>query len=164
MTWNPIPTFLCVEKLRTTPACIRLDDSAARPDDPQFSIKPQDFFAKHRYVDSHPDVLIHKASIVIQIQTSRRQSVQTCEHHIWKLCASDQPFRRPSSRFGHAKPLYRNYCSERLTVRTRLSNREDLQRNFWNFGRTFVCPDGLWLPSGRRLVLSSQTLIWTLSL
>jgi len=94
-------------------------------------------------VDSHRDVLIHKASIVIQIQTSRRQSVQTCEHHIWKLCASDQPFRRPSSRFGHAKPLYRNYCSERLTVRTRLSNREDLQRNFWNFGRTFVCPDGL---------------------
>jgi hypothetical protein len=30
-----------------------------------------------------------------------------------------------------------------LTVRTRLSNRKDLQRNFWNFSRTVVRPDGL---------------------
>jgi hypothetical protein len=30
-----------------------------------------------------------------------------------------------------------------LTVRTLLSNRKDLQRNFWNFSPTFVRPDGL---------------------
>jgi hypothetical protein len=47
--WIPVWTFLCVEKLRTAPSCIRLDDSAARPDDPQCSIKPQDFFPKQRY-------------------------------------------------------------------------------------------------------------------
>jgi hypothetical protein len=42
--WIPFWTFLCVEKLRTAPACIRPDDSAARPNDPQCSIKLQDFF------------------------------------------------------------------------------------------------------------------------
>jgi hypothetical protein len=48
-TWIPVRTFLYVEKLRTAPACICPDDSAARPDDPQCSIKSQDFFLKHRY-------------------------------------------------------------------------------------------------------------------
>jgi len=32
-----VRTFLCVKKLRTAPACIRLDVSAARPDDTQCS-------------------------------------------------------------------------------------------------------------------------------
>jgi hypothetical protein len=48
-TWIPVRTFLCVEKLRNAPACIRPDDSVARSDDSQCSIKPQDFFPKHRY-------------------------------------------------------------------------------------------------------------------
>jgi len=43
-TWIPVWTFLCVEKLRTASTCILLDDSAARPEDPQCSIKLQDFF------------------------------------------------------------------------------------------------------------------------
>jgi hypothetical protein len=47
--WIPVRTLLCVEKLRTAPAFICLDDSAARPDDSQCSIKLQDFFRKHRY-------------------------------------------------------------------------------------------------------------------
>jgi hypothetical protein len=44
MTWIPVQTFLCVEKLQPASACIRLDDSAARSDDPQCSNKLQDFF------------------------------------------------------------------------------------------------------------------------
>jgi hypothetical protein len=35
--WIPVRTFLYVEKLRTTPACIRLDVSTARSNDPQCS-------------------------------------------------------------------------------------------------------------------------------
>jgi hypothetical protein len=42
--WILVRTFLCVEKLRTAPACIRPDDSAARSDDPKCSIKLQGFF------------------------------------------------------------------------------------------------------------------------
>jgi hypothetical protein len=45
-TWIPVWTFLCVAKLRTAPACIRPDVSATRPDDPQCSIKLQNFFPK----------------------------------------------------------------------------------------------------------------------
>jgi len=33
MTWIPVRTFLCVEKLRIAPACIRPDVSATRPED-----------------------------------------------------------------------------------------------------------------------------------
>jgi hypothetical protein len=46
MTWIPVLTFLFVEKLRAAPACIRPDISAARPNDPQCSIKPYIFFPK----------------------------------------------------------------------------------------------------------------------
>jgi hypothetical protein len=38
-TWIPVRTFLCVEKLRTAPACICPDVSAAHPDDTQCSTK-----------------------------------------------------------------------------------------------------------------------------
>jgi hypothetical protein len=81
-TWIPVRTFLYVKKLRTAPACIRPDDLVARPDDPQCSIKLQDFLPNTDMgrllqpddVDSRPDTLIHKASIAIQIQTSGSQS------------------------------------------------------------------------------------------
>jgi hypothetical protein len=50
-------------------------------------------------------------------------------------------------------------CSGRATVQTigyhrpdAAHFRKDFQRNFWNFSRTVVCPDGLWLQSRRRLV------------
>jgi hypothetical protein len=65
----PVRTFLCVEKLRTAPTCIG-------PNDPQCSIKLQDFFPntdiedscnRPEEVDSRPDALIHKARIAIQI-------------------------------------------------------------------------------------------------
>jgi hypothetical protein len=83
-TWIPVRTFLCVEKLQTAPACIRPDYSAARPDDTQCSTKALGFPSKTQKwedccnrpddVDSRPDVLIHKVSIAIQIQTFGRQS------------------------------------------------------------------------------------------
>jgi len=53
--------------------------------------------------------------------------VRTGEASIWKLRAADV---RLSGR----------QC---LTVRTRLSNRRDFLRNFWNFGRTVVLSDSL---------------------
>jgi hypothetical protein len=53
--------------------------------------------------------------------------VRTLGASIWKLLAADV---RPSGR----------QC---LTIRTRLSNMKDLQRNFQNFGRTVVCPNGI---------------------
>jgi hypothetical protein len=81
---SSVRTFPCVEKLRTVPAYIRPDVSAARPDDPQRSTKALGFLSKTSIwedrcnrpddVDSRPDALIHKASIAIQIQTSGRQS------------------------------------------------------------------------------------------
>jgi hypothetical protein len=43
-TWISVQTFLCIEKLRTAPACICLDDSVARPDHSQCSNKLQIFF------------------------------------------------------------------------------------------------------------------------
>jgi hypothetical protein len=45
-TWIPIRTFLCVEKLRTAPACIHPNNSASRSDDSQCSTKLQIFFPK----------------------------------------------------------------------------------------------------------------------
>jgi hypothetical protein len=53
--------------------------------------------------------------------------VRTREAFIRKLLVADV---RPSGR-------------QSLTVRTRLSSKKDLQRNFWNFGRTVVRSDGL---------------------
>jgi hypothetical protein len=77
MTWIPIGTFLCVEKLRTARTCIRPDVSAARLDDPQCLTKASRFLSKTQIWEdrcNRPDALIHKASITIQIQTSRLQS------------------------------------------------------------------------------------------
>jgi hypothetical protein len=81
-TWIPVWTFLCVEKLQTAPACICPDVLAAHPDDSQCSTKASGFLFKTQIwedrcnrtddVDFHLDVLIHKASITIQIQTSGR--------------------------------------------------------------------------------------------
>jgi hypothetical protein len=42
-------TFPCVEKFRNALACIRLDVSAARPNNTQCSTKLQDLFPKHSY-------------------------------------------------------------------------------------------------------------------
>jgi len=64
-------------------ACIRLDVSAARPDDVQWSINfrfpfqvqiREDWCNRPDDVDSSPDELIHKARIAIQIQPSGPKS------------------------------------------------------------------------------------------
>jgi hypothetical protein len=182
-TWIPVRTFLCVEKLRTVLAYIRPDDSAARPDDPQCSIKLQDFFPKHRYgkiaatvrmtwisVRAHssirqvsqfksrrpeashhgPDRRVSNMKIACITSTFRTTilPIQTRKASVWKLLAANV---RPSGRQGD-------------TIWTRFSNRKDIQQNFQSFDRTVVCPNGLWPPSGRHPVLSSQMLIWTVSL
>jgi hypothetical protein len=74
-----VRTFHYVEKFRTASACIRPDVSTALPDDSQcstsFRISFQSTVMGRSLQPSKrrgfpPDALIHKASIVIQIQTS----------------------------------------------------------------------------------------------
>jgi hypothetical protein len=101
-------------------------------------------------MDSHPDALIHKASIVIQIQTSGCQSAWSgracirygnCVHQISRL--DDHP---PGP---DARSLYMEItCSERATVRTTGHHRPDAtlkqERSsakfleFWSYS----CPSG----------------------
>jgi hypothetical protein len=78
-----VQPFLCVEKLRTAPACIRPNVLAAHPNTTQCSIS-YGFLSKTQIwedscnrpddVDSRPDALIHKASRAFKIKTSKRQS------------------------------------------------------------------------------------------
>jgi len=148
-TWIPVRTFLYVEKLRTAPTCIRQYDLAILPDHPQCLIKPQDFFPKHRYgkiaatvrmtwipvrmrssirqvsqfKSRRPDAIQHGpdarasnmeiACIRLAVWTTILP-VRTREASIWKLLVANV---RPSERQG-------------IIVRTRLSNRKDLQGNF----------------------------------
>jgi len=147
-TWIPVRTFLYVEKLRTAPACIRSDNS-------QCSIKLQDFFPKHRdgkiattvrtssyirqvsqFKSRRPDASQHGLDARVSnmeiacIRSTVRTTillVRTGEASIWKFFAVNV---RPSGRQGN-------------TVRTRLSNRKDFQRNFQNFGRIVVHLKGL---------------------
>jgi hypothetical protein len=172
-------------------------------------------------VDSHPDALIHKASIAIQIQTSGRRSSWSGrftslsgrlsvfdklqdffpKHSYGKIDANVRTmwipirmhsFIRQVSQFKSRRPddgphgpdVFASYMeiacikstvrmiiplvrtreafirkllaadvrpSERqyLTVRTQLSNRKDLERNFQNFGCTVVHPDGAQLYQAR---------------
>jgi hypothetical protein len=154
-TWIPVQTFLCVGKLRTAPACICPNDSAARPDYSQCLIKLQDFFPKPRYGKivatiwtrssirrvsqfksrrsdaSHhgPNTRVSNMEIVCIRSTVRTTIllVLKCEASIWKLLAVNvQPFGRQGN-----------------IVKTRLSNRKDFQRNFQNFDRIVVRSNSL---------------------
>jgi hypothetical protein len=119
----------------------------------------EDWFNCPDDVNSHPDALIHKASIAIQIQPSGRQSAWSgracirygnCVHQI------SRPDDHPPG--PDARSLYMEItCSGCETVRTWLSNRKDLQRNFWNFGHTVIRPDDLWPPFGWCSYLSWQS-------
>jgi len=73
-TWIPVSTFLYDEKLQTAPSCIFSDDSAARLDDPQCSIKPQDFFPKHRY--GKIPATVRTTWIPVRMRSSIRQVSQ----------------------------------------------------------------------------------------
>jgi hypothetical protein len=112
-TWIPVWTFLCVKKLRTAPTCLRRDDSAARPDDPQCLIKPHDFFPKHRYGKIHDTVRttwipVRTCSSIRQVSQFKSRHPDSSQHGP-DVRASDQPSGRPSSRSKRAKPLYGNY-------------------------------------------------------
>jgi hypothetical protein len=99
------------------------------------------------HVDSHPDALIHKASIAIQIRTSGRQSAWfgrtcirygNCMHQIDRLDAHP-----PGS---DARSLFMEItCSGRATVRTTVPHRPDaalkqerFSAKFWSYS----CPSG----------------------
>jgi hypothetical protein len=99
-------------------------------------------------VDSHPIKLIHKASIAIQIQTSRHQSSWSgracikygnCVHHINH--SDDHP---PSP---DARSLYMEItCSKRATVQTTGQQRQDAALKQERFSakfskfRSYSCP------------------------
>jgi hypothetical protein len=138
-TWVPFWTFLCVEKLQTAPACILPEDSA-RLDDPlclwipvrtRLSIRQVSQFKSRRPDASHhgPEARVSNMEIACIRSTVRTTIllVQMRKAFIWKLLAANV---QPSRRQGN-------------TVQTRLSKMKDFQRNFQNFGRTFVCPNGL---------------------
>jgi hypothetical protein len=108
-------------------------------------------------VDSRPNALIHKASIVIQIQMFERQSSWSgrasirygnCMHQI------SRPDDHPPG--PNARSLYMKItCSGRATVRTTGHHhpdaahfRKEFQRTPRRIDRTIVRPDGPWLPSG----------------
>jgi hypothetical protein len=151
--WTPLNVRLAMRFLSKThiweESCSRMDD-----------------------VDSHPDVLIHKASRSFKIQTSGRWSswpdarasymeivfikstvrttypmVRTRQALIWKLCAAKV---RLSWRHGN-------------TIRTWLYSGKNLCE-IWKADHIVVHPDASCLPSGWLLGISSQTLIWTCSL
>jgi len=92
-TWITVWTFLCVEKLRTAPACIRPNNSAACPDDSQCSVKLQDFFPKHRY--GKIPATVQTTWIPVQMRSSIRQVSQfksrslEASHHGSDTRASD---------------------------------------------------------------------------
>jgi len=94
-TWIPVQTILCVEKLRNSLACIRPDDSAARPDDSQCSIKPQDFFPKHRY--GKITATIRTMWIPVRTLSSIRQISQ------FKSRCSDASHYGPNARASYMK-------------------------------------------------------------
>jgi hypothetical protein len=161
-TWIPIRTFLCVDKLQTTPTCIRLDDSAARPNDSQCLIKLQDFFPKHRY--GKIVATVQTTWIPIRLSSSIRQVSQFkskrpgTNHHGPDAHVSNMAIACITSTIRTTillvqmheasiwKLLAANVRPSRQqgnNVRMRLSNRKDFQRNFQNFGRTVVRPGGL---------------------
>jgi len=103
-------------------------------------------------VDSRPDAVIDKASIAIQIQTSGCQSAwsrRSCIRYGNYVHQIDRLDDHPPGL--DAQSLYMLItCSGCATVQMTVphrpdavSNRKDLQQNFWNFGRTIVLPDGL---------------------
>jgi hypothetical protein len=112
-----VRTFLCVEKIRTTPACIRPDVSTAHLDDSQGSTSFRISF--QNIVIGKIIATIRTMWIPVRTRSSIRQvshsnpdvrtkilMVRTCLHQIWKLRASDQPSGRPSSWSGRVKPRY----------------------------------------------------------
>jgi hypothetical protein len=160
MTWIPVWTFLYVEKLRTAPACIRPDDSAARLDDPQCSIKPQDFFPKHRYGKIAATIRmmwipVRTRSSIRQVSqfksrrpdasqhgpNARASDMENCVHQI--SCPNDHP-PGPDPRSLYMEITY----SERATVWTTGHHRPDAalkpERSSVKFleFRSHSCPSG----------------------
>jgi len=97
----------------------------------RLSIRQVSQFKSRRPDASHhgPEARVSNMEIACIRSTVRTTIllVQMRKAFIWKLLAANV---QPSRRQGN-------------TVQTRLSKMKDFQRNFQNFGRTFVCPNGL---------------------
>jgi hypothetical protein len=127
-------------------------------DDPQCSIKASGFLSKTQIwedccnhpddVDFRLDVLIHKASIAIQIQMSGHQSSwsgHACIKYGNCVHQNNSPDDHPPSL--NARSLYMEItCSERATIRTIGKHRPDAalkqERNSGKFSefRSHSCP------------------------
>jgi hypothetical protein len=112
-------------------------------------------------VNSRPDTLIHKASIVIQIQTSGRQPAWSerasirygnCMHQINR--SEDHP-PSPDTRSLYMEITY----SGRETIQTTGQHRPNAALKQERFSVKFLEFRSHSCPSGRRPVLSSQMLI-----
>jgi hypothetical protein len=152
-----VRTFPCVEKFQTTPACIRPDVSAARPDDSQCSTKLQDFFPKHRY--GKIAATVRTAWIPVRTRSSIRQVSQL---------KSRRPDDGPNARASEMEivcirstvwtiiPLVRTREAliwkllaaevrpsrqQGITIRTRLQNKKEFQRISREIDCTVVRPD-----------------------
>jgi hypothetical protein len=149
MTWIPVWTFFCVENLRTALACIRPDVSTACPNDSQCSTKASNFLSKIKYGKIAATVRI--TWIPVQTCYSLRQvrnsnsTVRTPAYHGPDAPLTDMEIPCSRSPVRAAILLVRRreafinkllaatvqpFGRQCLTVRTRLSNRKDLQRNF----------------------------------
>jgi len=114
---SSIRTFLCVEKLRTAPACIRPDISAVRPDDTQcstsYGISFQNTVMGRLLQPSGQRGFPSGRAHPLGKYHIQNPDVWTREHQIWKLHASDQPSGRPSPWSGRTKPWYGNYLQRK---------------------------------------------------
>jgi len=128
-TWIPVRTFLYVEKLRTASACIRSDDSAARPDDSQCSIKPQDFFPKHRF--GKITATVRTMWIPVRMRSSIRQVSQ------FKSRRPDASHHGPDARASNME-----IACIRSAVRTTILLVRTREASKWKLFATDVRPSG----------------------
>jgi hypothetical protein len=134
-------------------------------------------------VDSHPDTLIHKARITIQIQPSGRQSAwsgrafniyENCIFNFNRLDACLSWSGRALNRYGNcvlkinhpdshppwsgrAKPYMEITCSGRVTVRTIVPHRPNVALKQERISTKISKILSYSCPSGRRQYLSQQS-------
>jgi hypothetical protein len=102
-TWLSVRTHHCIEKILFQLRSVRMSQHLVRTplsdrsasDLSKFNLR-EDCFKRPDDVDSHPDALIHKVRIAIQISTFGRQSalVRTRIHQLRKLPIRLQPSER----------------------------------------------------------------------
>jgi hypothetical protein len=165
-TWIPVRTFLCIEKLRTTPACIHPDVSEARLEDSQCSTKLQISFQNQIWEDccNRPDDLDSRPGALLLKASSQSKFNRPDASLPWSGCAYDRygncvqqiigPDSHPPG--PDARSLYKEItCSGRATVRTTMPHRPDAALKQERSSAKFLKFWSHSCPSGRRPALSS---------